>query len=40
LFFLISVKKTHCAYIVGSVWRHKDFKAQREKHVATRLPRL
>jgi len=37
--FLICVKKTNTAPIQYA-WRHKDFKAQREDHVATRLPRL
>jgi len=30
-------KQIHCTQYV---WRHKDVKAQREDHVATRLPRL
>jgi len=34
--YLCSKKQTHCTY----VWRHKDVKAQREDHVATRLPWL
>jgi len=42
-FFLSVVKKKqknkHTAPIYY-VWRHKDFKAKREVHVATRLPRL
>jgi len=40
-FFLSVLKKqtNTSTYIVLYVWRHKDFKAQREDHVITRLPR-
>jgi len=34
--YLYSKKQTHCTY----VWRHKDVKAQRVDHVATRLPQM
>jgi len=36
-FFMCADKnKPHCTY----VWRHKEVKARREDHVASRLPRL
>jgi len=38
-FFLSVLKKKYTAPI-QHVWRHKDFKAQREDQFATRLPRL
>jgi len=37
--YLFWKKNKHTAPIWYE-WRHKDFKAQREDHVATRLPRL
>jgi len=40
-FFLSEFKeKNRHTAPIQYVWRHKDFKAQREDHFATRLPRL
>jgi len=39
-FFLSVFKKNKHSAPIEYVWRQKDFKAQRENHVATRLPRL
>ena len=39
-FFLSVLKKTKHTAPIQYVWRHKDFKTQREDHAATRLTRL
>jgi len=38
--FLSVLKKNKHTAPIWYEWRHKNFKAQREDHVATRLPRL
>jgi len=41
MFFLSVIKeKSQHTATIQYVWRHEDFKAQREDHFATRLPRL
>jgi len=40
VFFLSVLRKNKHTAPIQYAWRHKDFKAQREDHVATLLPRL